>query len=230
MLKLKAPKGKIIIKVDLESKNTHRFIDGTELRLERGVENFNRRETQPVNGIVIDGEWIPENAQIVIHHNALHDTYRIFNYQSPTEQNLNIRYYSIPDGYAFFWKMPGEINYKPCINFAFALKVYKPYKGALQITPAWVKRRLYLLTGEYEGKACITLNAVGYPCIFQGDNGREETIIVCRNYESRNLDMDRQEIISQDPYVTDKIISGEYLVGQSAETAITLKKYLDGKN
>ena len=64
---LKAVDGKVIISVDLEGKNSHTFSDGTKIRLERQYNNLNRRETHPVNAIVIDGEGVKSGSQILIH-------------------------------------------------------------------------------------------------------------------------------------------------------------------
>ena len=36
-MRLKAPSNKVIIKVDLESKNSHTFKDGTKIKLEKNV-------------------------------------------------------------------------------------------------------------------------------------------------------------------------------------------------
>ena len=74
---LKAPEGRIIIKCNLEYKNEVAF-NGTKIRLERQFNNLNRRETEPVNAWVVDGCGIPKDAEILIHHNSTHDSYRIF--------------------------------------------------------------------------------------------------------------------------------------------------------
>jgi hypothetical protein len=94
-MRLIAPSNKVIIKVDLESKNRHTFKDGTKIRLERIYDNFNMRYVKPVNGIVVNAKDIPEGAEILIHHNSTHDTYKIFNYQKPTtEASSDVQYFS----------------------------------------------------------------------------------------------------------------------------------------
>ena len=65
-----AVEGRVVISVDLESKNSHTFSDGTKIRLEREYNNLNQRETKPVNAIVIDGEDIESGSQILIHPNV----------------------------------------------------------------------------------------------------------------------------------------------------------------
>ena len=96
-MKLKAPSNRVIIKVDLESKNSHTFKDGTKIKLERVYDNFNMRYVKPVNAEVVDAKDIPTGAEILIHHNATHDTYKIFNYQRPTtEASSDIQYFQYP--------------------------------------------------------------------------------------------------------------------------------------
>ena len=48
--------GKVVVSVDHEKKNSYTFENGVTIRMERDWNNLNRRETQPVNAIVIDGE------------------------------------------------------------------------------------------------------------------------------------------------------------------------------
>ena len=104
-MKLKAPSNRVIIKVDLESKNSHTFKDGTKIKLERVYDNFNMRYVKPVNAEVVDAKDIPAGAEILIHHNATHDTYKIFNYQRPTtEASSDIQYFSIPIEECFMWR------------------------------------------------------------------------------------------------------------------------------
>ena len=68
MNKLKHVEGRIIVSVDHESKNSHKFADGTVIRLERDYNNLNRRQTQPTNAIVISGKDISKGSEILIHH------------------------------------------------------------------------------------------------------------------------------------------------------------------
>ena len=121
-MKLKAPSNRVIIKVDLESKNSHTFKDGTKIKLERVYDNFNMRYVKPVNAIVVNGVGVTEGSDILIHHNATHDTYRIFNYQSPTkEASSDVKYYSIPEQECFLWREKGSSTWNTLYNYVTAL-------------------------------------------------------------------------------------------------------------
>ena len=85
-MKLVAPTGRVIIKIDIEAKNSHTFSDGTKIRLERVYDNFNMRYVKPVNAIVVTAKDIPEGAEVLIHHNSTHDNYRLFDYRSFSEE------------------------------------------------------------------------------------------------------------------------------------------------
>lgn len=210
---LKYVHDRIIVYCDLESKNFHRFQDGTQIRLERGYNNFNRRQSQPVNAFVISAESIPSNSEILINHNSLHETNKINDYipLSGVELSKNIRYYSLPidDCYAW-WDENGEL--KPMKNFEFGLRVFKPYMGTLQgIDPELIKDVLYVTTGNLKGKVVNTLKAVDYEIIFQDRNGVEGNVIRFRHSDTENLE--REELIGVNEELTQKVIKGELFVG-----------------
>lgn len=216
-MKLKAPKNRVIVKVDLESKNYHRMLgeDGKEvnIRLERQYDNFNMRYVKPVNAIVVDAKDVPENSEILIHHNATHDTYRIFNYQPPTkEASSDIKYYSIPEEECFLWRENSSSTWKPLNNFVTALRLFKPYEGALEgIEPTEIKNKLYITSGELKGLVCGTLKGSDYQIIFQGEDGREKSIIRLRHFE--NEENIREEIVYIDNEMTKQVKKGQILVG-----------------
>jgi len=218
-MKLIAPKGRVIVKVDLESKNFHTFADGTKIKLERQYDNFNMRYVKPVNAIVVDGIGVTEGADILIHHNATHDTYRIFNYQPPTkEASSDIKYYSIPEQECFLWREKGGSTWNTLHNYVTALRVFKPYKGFMEgIEPEQIKNKLYITSGELKGNVCDTVKSADYQIIYQGDDGKEESIIRLRHYE--NEDNTREEIIAIDHSLTKLVEKGEYLVGVTKSDA-----------
>ena len=221
MSELKWVQGKVIISVDLESKNSHTFEDGTKIRLERQWNNLNVRETHPVNAIVISGEGIKSGSQILIHPNMTHDTYKINDYfpLSGEEAGSDIKYYSIPEEQCYAW-LDGD-EWKPLKNFDFALRVYKPYSGIIEgIEPELIKDVLYVTTGEYRGKIVHTLKACDYEIIFQGTNGREDRLIRFRHYP--NQEHEREEVIAVDDYLTDLLNDNKLLVGLSPSKAKTI--------
>ena len=214
---LKAVDGKVIISVDLEGKNSHTFSDGTKIRLERQYNNLNRRETHPVNAIVIDGEGVKSGSQILIHPNMTHDTNKIFNYGqlSGDIEGSDIKYFSIPVEQCYAWLDEEDNNtWKPLKNFEFALRVYKPYVGLIDgIEPTLVKDVLYVTTGEFKGLVVHTLKACDYEIIFQGIHGREERLIRFRHFPDQ--EHEREEIIAVDYHLTEKVNKGELVVGIS---------------
>ena len=222
-MKLKAPSNRVIIKVDLESKNSHTFKDGTKIKLERVYDNFNMRYVKPVNAEVVDGKDIPTGAEILIHHNATHDTYKIFNYQRPTtEASSDIQYFSIPIEECFMWREGKGSIWNALNNFVTALRIFKPYNGMLQgIEPEVMNNKLYITSGELKGRAVNTVISSDYEIIYQNDDGTEGRIIRLRYFPDGN---DRNEIIAINDNMTELVESGELLVGYNKSDAKQLKE------
>lgn len=226
---LKYVHGRVICSVDIEGKNSHRFADGTVIRLERQYNEFNRRITEPVNGTVISAKNIPEGSEILIGHNALHESNRIYNYTklSGKEEASDIKYYSLPEEDCFAWR-DKDGNMNPMKNFAFALRVFRPYWGVIKvISNTKLENVLYITTGEFAGNVCNVLKASDYEIIFQGNNGREDRLIRCRHYE--NEVNDREEIISISHHLTDELQEGKLFIGLDKNNSKSLKEYY-GKN
>lgn len=211
--------GRIVIKVDTEAKNFHTFDNGIKIRRERQFNEMNRRITEPVNAYVISAEHIPEGAEVLISHNALHDSNRVFNYKNASETS-DIKYFSIKEDECFAWRdTDGEM--KPMNNVAFALRVYHPYTGVIEgILPTQIKDVLYITTGELKGKVVHTLKASDYEIIYQGESGKEERIIRVRHFEEDN---DREEVIAVSGDLTEKVNDCTLLVGLSESNCKTLK-------
>ena len=210
---LRHVEGRIIIKIDLESKNTHTFESGVTIYRGRKFNDLNRRQTEPVNAWVVDAEYIPKGSEILIHPNAIVDANKIFNYANVSvEENNSLRYYSIEEPSCFLFREGQE--WKPLKGFATALRVFRPYEGYLVgIEPELIKDVLYITSGEYNGKVCQTVKAADYEIIFQGTNGREQRIIRCRHYE--NESHDREELIVERNDLTELVNKGKLLVGLS---------------
>jgi hypothetical protein len=217
-MKLKAPSNRVIIKVDLESKNSHTFKDGTKIKLERVYDNFNMRYVKPVNAEVVNAKDIPTGAEILIHHNATHDTYKIFNYQRPTtEASSNFQYFSIPIEECFMWRSEKGSSWNPLNNFITGLRIFEPYKGILQgIDHSLIKNKIYVTSGELTGNVVGTVISSDYEIIYQDDDGTEGKIIRLRYYPEGN---DRNEVISIEHEMTERVIKGELLVGYNISDA-----------
>ena len=221
-MKLKAPANRVIIKVDLESKNSHTFKDGTKIKLERVYDNFNMRYVKPVNAEVVSAKDIPIGSEILIHHNATHDTYKIFNYQRPTaEASSNMQYFSIPIEECFMWRDKKGSTWNPLNNFITGLRIFEPYTGFLEgIDPILVKNKIYVTSGELEGNVVGTVISSDYEIIYQDDDGTEGKIIRLRYYPEGN---DRNEVISIEHEMTNKVKNGDLLVGYNVSDAKKLK-------
>jgi hypothetical protein len=214
--------GRVVIKIDIDSKDSWTFEDGTKIEYKRRFNNFNQREASPVNAIVISGEGITKNSEILIHPNAVHDSNRIFDYK---DSNDNVRYYSIHNDMCFAWH-DGE-NWRPLYPFEFALNVFRTYAGKISnIDPTQLKDTLYVLTGELAGKVVKTIPFSAYVIIFQGKGGREEQLLRFRPFGDNRPKKEREEeavaILENE---TKEVLKNKLLVGIEISDAKTLKEY-----
>jgi hypothetical protein len=216
---------RVVVSVDIEGKNWHQFEGGPKIRLERDWDNFNLRHTKPVNATVISAEDIPEGAEVLIHHNATHDTNRIFDIGelSGKEEGSDIKYFSLSIEECYAWKMP-DGDWQPLPGFAFALRIFKPYKGVIQnIEPTQLKNVLWCLTGSYKRLAVHTLKAVDYEVIYQESNGREGNLIRCRPDGDDDSQRD-PEFVAVNHSITKKVLNGELYLGLSIRDCKPLNK------
>ena len=218
---LKHTYGRVVVKVDLEYKN-HTMLNGSAIRLERQYNNFNKRETQPVNAIVVSAENIPKGSEILISHNCTHDTNKIFNYGklSGKENDVDIQYFSLPEEDCFAWR-DGNGEFQPMKGFEFGLRVYRPYEGVIEgILPTVIKDVLYLTTGHLKGYVALTLMASDYEIVFQELNNMEKRLIRIRHSEQK---IDREEVVAISYDLTDKVNNGELLIGLSEKDCKKIK-------
>lgn len=213
-------KSRVVVKVDTLAKNRHTFEDGTVIRRERQYNEFNRRIAQPVNCIIISGEGLPVGGEILVSHNALHETNRINDYKQSFEyeETARVRYFSIPDYECFAWREPGG-EWKPIEPFEFALRVFVPYRGTLEgIEPEQLVDTLYVTTGELAGNVVKTGKACDYQIVLQGDDGREKSLIRFRPFgDHKNGRPEEAECILHNE--TKQVKNGELLVGYEIKTA-----------
>lgn len=220
---LKHVEGKIVVRVDMQAKNQHSFADGTTIRIERGWNNLNYRDKMPVNAWVISAENIPEGAEILVHHNACTETYEITNHGQLSGEMIgsNIKYYSIPEEQAFFWRIIGG-GWQPIGGYTPALRVFIPYNGILQgIEPTKVKDTLYITAGPLKGNVVHTLKACDYCIIYQEANNQEGQLIRCRHFETDN---EREEVTAINHELTEKVKTGKLFVGVEKSDAKPLKE------
>lgn len=229
MDKLKAVDGRVIVKVDLDAKNSHTFTFGKTIRLERGPNNLNNRETQPVQGEVIDSAYIPEGSVVLFQHNATHAMHEIFNYRALSGNDIasQVKYFSIPEGACYLYHDGDE--WLPLKGFVTGLRVFKPYPGLIQGIPhTLLKDTLYVTSGNLKGLVVHTLRASDYQVVFQGLNGQEENIIRCRHWDNPQDDIEgREEIVMIDYEKTRLVNKGKLLVGLTPADAKTEERELN---
>lgn len=220
--------GRIVCKVDMENKNSHRFESGLTIRRERKFNEFNRRITEPVNVIVISGEGIPKGAEMLVDHNALHETNRINDYKNSFEIHGSdrIRYFSIETYECYAWRIGGG-KWQPIPPFEFAFRIIKPYKGIFHgIEDEVLKDILFVTSGELKGSVVKTISASDYEIIYQEMNGREGHLICFRPFGNPKKNMEEEAIaILHD--LTEQVNNGELLIGYEIKDA---KKLNDGRN
>lgn len=212
--------GRIVVKLDIKNKDSHTFESGLTIRRERNFNNFNRRETQPVNVIVISGDGIPKNAELLVDHNALHETNRINDYKNSfeSEDSDRVRYFSIETYECYAWRM-GTEEWQPIQPFEFALRVIKPYKGIFHgIEDEVLKDTLFVTSGELKGNVVKTLKSCDYQIVFQDTNGREGYLICFRPFGNpkRNMEEEAIAILHNE---TEQVNNGELLVGYDTKDA-----------
>lgn len=216
--------GRIVVKLDIKNKDSHAFESGLTIRRERKYNEFNRRITEPVNCEVISGEGIPKGSELLVDHNAFHETNRINDYKNSFEyeESDRVRYFSIPYYEAFCWRVGGE-DWHPLPPFEFALRVFEPYKGILEgIEPTKIKDTLYVLTGELKDKVVKTVIGSDYEIIYQELTGREGHLICFRPFGEQKRNMEEEAIaILWDK--TEQVNNGELLIGFSISDAKPLQ-------
>lgn len=217
---------RVVVSIDMDYKDSHQFEDGTKIVMVRRVENFNQRYTQPVNAVVISAEDIPKGAEILINHNASHDTNRIFDATelSGKEEASNVKYFSLSIEECYAWR-EGKGEWLPMPGFAFALRIFVPYNGVIQnIEPTQIKNTLWCLTGDYKGLAVHTLKACDYEIIFlESKTGRESRLIRCRPDGDEESQRD-PEFVAIDHSLTQKIKDNKLWVGLSKSDAKPINK------
>lgn len=223
---LRHVEGRVVVKVDMLAKNHHKFESGLVIRRERQFNEFNRRITQPTNCIVISAEGIEKNAEILVEHNALHETNRINDYKNKfeSEETDRVRYYSISTFECLAWRKDSE--WKPVEGFEFGLRIFKPYEGKLEgIEPTLIEDTLWVTSGMYKGNALRTLRGCDYELIYNESFGVEGSLICFRpeGDEKRNLEAEAVALMHE---ITDKILSNEYLIGYTTKDAKPLKDFV----
>lgn len=214
---LKHVDGRVVIKVDMESKNTHQFSDGTVIRRERRFNNLNFREVNPSNATIVSAENMQKGSQVLVDYTSITESHRIYDCESGSS---DIHYYSIKEEDCYAFRLDGS-EWLPTKNCEFGMRVFKPHEGIIQgVEPTEIKSYLYVTTGDLTGLVCQTLKGCDYQIVFQNDRGREGALIRFRH--SADESFEREEIILVNNELTDKVNKGQLLVGYTSSDAKTI--------
>lgn len=227
-MSLKHPLGKVIVKANKEQKNHFTFSNGTTIRLERAFNNLDHSYTQQTFGEVISAEEMPSGAMVLFHFNALHETYKIYNQSRLSGEEIasGDEYYAIREEECFFWKLPGAKQWNPCVPFATAKRVFKPYSGPIEgIAPDKIKDTLYVETGELKGVVVRTMKACDPVITFRNEDGVDETIIRFRPFGDEKTQRE-PEAIAIDDVATEMVNSGKYFIGLTSADAKPLNAFV----
>jgi hypothetical protein len=219
---------RVVVSIDIDFKNNHTFASGLIIRHERQWNNLNKRETQPVNAIVVSSDHIPAGAEILIHHNASHPVCQILNHKPLSGEEVadTVKYFSIPENQCYLWRLKGSTMWSPMNGFATALRIFQPVETKFYgIAPTLIKNTLYITSGELRGKVVHTLKASDYEVIFRNEKGVEERVIRCRHFKDEHNE--REEVIAVDNNLTEMVKNGEIYVGISVTDAKPLNQYYD---
>lgn len=217
---LKHIEGRIIVKIDMEGKNYHRFENGTNIRRERKFNNLNFRETSPVNGIVVSAEGIPTGVEILVDYHSVHDSNKILNYKNKSKR---VNYYSIKKEDCYLWN--DGTGWKPHHPYELALRVFKKYDGVISwMKPEVMPNILYVTTGELKDKIVLTLLGCDYECVFQDTNGREGNRIRFLPFGEPRLNKEEEAICIREDLMKE-LKEEKLLIGYTLSDCKTLKEY-----
>lgn len=204
---------RVVIKVDIEQKNSYRFGNGQVLVMFKNTNQMDRRYYAPVSGIVISAEEIPIGSEVLVEHNSCEPTNEIFEYK---DDNSDIKYFSVPELEVYVWRrtempyyekhdlvdiyvglvpktiLPYSTNpiiseWHPTKYYAIAERVYEPYTGIFHgIKPSVIKNTLLIKTGELKGKIVHIVKNGQYEIIYQDTNGKPNQILVTFHVEDQN--------------------------------------------
>jgi hypothetical protein len=184
------------------------------------VDNFDRKYTEQVLGVVVDAENIPTDAFVLFHHNSLHDTYEIKNHSQLSGKEIasGIKYFSIMERDVFFWKMNAEHEWHPTEGYATALRVFKPYEGFIEgIPPTKINDTLFVTSGKYQGKIVRTLKASDYQLTFRCPlTGRDVSMIRFRPDGDKEREPEAIAIMDE---LTKQVKKQELLIGLTPSDA-----------
>lgn len=227
----KALRGQVLFKVDTRQKETLSLTDDITISISKGYD-FNLRVERSSRGICIDGEGIPEGADICFHHNATDATFQVPPQHFLTQEEVLAGWgvYNADCDSVFIYRVNGV--WHPYKNFLITSRIFKKYVGAMVGVPTeQIKNRLYVVSGtdrieqnisakEYKepindlsGKVIVVTENSDYQIIFHDTDNKEYSVIRTR----------AREVLAIDNELTERVNNGEYLVGITEKDAQPIK-------
>jgi hypothetical protein len=202
--------------IDVEAKNSTKLSHDITIHRVRNVNNFNNLEKNPVNGIVISGEGYEGGEEVLLDHNSAHPAQELFDHGFELPQHNKL--YSIPIAEVYVYRKNKESAWLPCEGFLLVEKIFKPYKGFLEMPPTEIVDKLFVTEGEHKHKVVATDKYCFYTIIYQGDDGKETTISRMRDNEF--------ELLAIEEELTEKVLADDLLIGEKPSKAIKFSEYI----
>lgn len=211
----------ILIAIDIHNKEIYNITDDIQIQLERSY-NFNLREDSVSTGVLIDGGNMPKGCSILFHHNAKTSGHDIegADLLTPEQVKKGFKAYNLPLDMCYFYFDKGD--WQPCQDIVRTLRLYTPYVAPLGglvlpdsfTKPQLIEGRLLVINGIDDWEDCkvdisrnvfIVTKYADYEMLYHNEKNKEASVIRTR----------ARELVAIDGELTEKVLSGEILVGVS---------------
>ncbi len=215
--------GRVVIKCNLSTKEDETLSNGLIIARPRDWDCFDMKIKNCTQAKVVSSDTIEKGTMVLIGHNVIHDTNRIFDYKEVT--GSDVHYYSIPENQIFL-KQDENGDWVTLPPFETALKVWKPYTGILHhIPPTFIKDTLFVTSGELKDKAVKTVKSSDYVITYrEPSTGKTQNIIRFRPFGLEAEHREPEAICVLDD-TTEKILNDELIIGIEISDAKTYSQW-----
>lgn len=220
-MNIRAMPGNLLIAMDIKNKEIYNLTDDIQIELSVGF-NFNRRIDAPSIGVLIDGGEMPKGCFVMLHHNCSQSGHDIEGYDllTPEQVKKGFKAYNLPLDMCYFYFDKGD--WQPCQDIVRTLRLYTPYVAPLGglvlpemlAKPQLIEDRLLVINGIDDWEDCkvdisrnvfIVTKYADYEMLYHNEKNKEASVIRTRT----------RELVAIDGELTEKVLSGEILVGVS---------------
>lgn len=211
---MKAIKGNVIIKMDVLQKWKYNLTEDIQIQIEKG-HDFNLRQDRPSRGYCINGDGIPYDAEVLVHHLTTEMNYEVpYIHEFLTEKEIEdgFQIFNIPEDMVFAYRTDKK-EWTPYKHFLITQRLFKEYEGPLTGMPKEkIKNRLLVVNGKDEwdgeetdlsGKVMIVTENSDYEIIFHDTDNRPYSIIRTR----------QRELVAIDEGLTKQVFDKKIFVG-----------------